>query len=56
MTLEDETGVMNLVLKPEIWTKHQEVVMFEEKILAYGILQQSRPIVYINVLGVKGVG
>ncbi len=41
VTLEDETGVSNLILTPQVFQAHRFVVMHETFLLAEGILQNA---------------
>ncbi len=41
ITLEDETGVSNLILSPQVFQAHRLVVMHETFLLAEGILQNT---------------
>ncbi len=49
VTLEDETGSMNLVLKPEIWQKFHQVARRSNAWLAHGVLENREGIVHIVV-------
>jgi error-prone DNA polymerase len=49
VTLEDETGSMNLVLKPEIWQKHYKVARRSNAWLANGILENREGVIHIVV-------
>ena len=41
ITLEDETGVSNLILTPQVFQAHRPVVMHETFLLAEGVLQNT---------------
>ncbi len=49
VTLEDETGTMNLVLKPKIWERHYKVARRSNAWLAHGVLENREGIVHIVV-------
>lgn len=49
VTLEDETGTMNLVLKPAIWERHYKVARRSNAWLAHGVLENREGIVHIVV-------
>ncbi len=49
VTLEDETGSMNLVLKPEIWEKYYKIARRSNAWLAHGVLENREGIVHILV-------
>jgi error-prone DNA polymerase len=41
ITLEDETGVANLVVMPEVFARHRKVIMSARLMLAEGRIQKS---------------
>ncbi|MEZ6137218.1 MAG: error-prone DNA polymerase [Pirellulaceae bacterium] len=49
VTLEDETGSMNLVLKPQIWQKHFKVARRSNAWLVHGILENREGVIHIVV-------
>lgn len=49
VTLEDETGSLNLVLKPEIWQRHYKVARSSNAWLAHGVLENREGIIHILV-------
>jgi error-prone DNA polymerase len=49
VTLEDETGTMNLVLKPQIWERHYKVARRSNAWLVNGVLENREGIVHIVV-------
>ena len=49
VTLEDETGSMNLVLKPEIWEKFYKTARASNAWLVHGVLENREGIVHILV-------
>ncbi|MEM7477213.1 MAG: error-prone DNA polymerase, partial [Planctomycetota bacterium] len=49
VTLEDETGAMNLVLKPEIWQKHYKVARCSNAWLAHGVLENREGVIHLVV-------
>ncbi len=49
VTLEDETGTMNLVLKPKIWERHYKVARRSNAWLVNGVLENREGIVHIVV-------
>jgi error-prone DNA polymerase len=49
VTLEDETGVMNLVLKPEIWERHYRIARGSNAWLAHGVLENREGIIHLVV-------
>ena len=49
VTLEDETGAMNLVLKPEVWQKHYKVARRSNAWMAHGVLENREGIIHLVV-------
>ncbi len=47
VTLEDESGSMNLVLKPEIWEKFYKTVRRSNAWLVHGVLENREGIVHV---------
>ncbi|MCA9194366.1 MAG: error-prone DNA polymerase [Planctomycetales bacterium] len=49
VTLEDETGVINLVVKQEIWQRHYKVARRSNAWLAHGVLEIRDGIIHLVV-------
>ncbi len=49
VTLEDETGTMNLVIKPAIWERHYKVARRSNAWLVNGVLENREGIVHLVV-------
>lgn len=49
VTLEDETGSMNLVLKPEIWQKHYKLARQSNAWLATGVLENREGVIHLVI-------
>lgn len=49
VTLEDETGVINLVLKPEIWERHYKVARRSNAWLAHGVIENRENVIHVVV-------
>lgn len=49
ITIEDETGSLNLVIRPALFEAHHRVVMLSRVLLAHGKLERIGEIVYIDV-------
>lgn len=47
MTLEDETGIANLVIYPGVWQKFRRVARFASVLLASGRLQREGDIIHV---------
>ncbi|RMF38068.1 MAG: DNA polymerase III subunit alpha [Planctomycetota bacterium] len=49
VTLEDETGVINLVVKPEVWQRHYRIARRSNAWLVHGVLENREGIVHVVV-------
>ena len=49
VTLEDETGTVNLIVRPEVWERHHQVARTATVLLAHGILQRHESIIHVLV-------
>jgi error-prone DNA polymerase len=47
VTLEDETGISNLVIYPSVWQKFRQVARFASVLLAAGRLQREGDVIHI---------
>jgi error-prone DNA polymerase len=47
MTLEDETGTMNLIVRPDIWKQHRQAARSSSALLVSGTLQHREGIIHI---------
>ena len=49
MTLEDETGSTNLIVRPEVWERHRRVGRQARAIIATGLLQRQEGVSHVIV-------
>jgi error-prone DNA polymerase len=49
ITLEDETGTTNLIIRPALFEQHQTITMRSSIILAEGKLERIGEVVYLDV-------
>ncbi len=49
MTLEDETGSMNLVLRPDVWDRHYTLARTSNAWLVSGVLENREGVVHVVV-------
>ena len=49
VTLEDETGVINLIVRPEVWERHHQAARAATVLLAHGILQSQDSVIHVLV-------
>lgn len=55
ITLEDETGISNLIIRPEVFETYYKVIISSACILAHGTLQRSGEVIYINTEKLEGL-
>jgi len=55
VTLEDETGITNLIIKPNIFEQYKRAVLSSSSMLAYGVLERVAEVVYINVSKLESI-
>ena len=56
ITLEDETGVSNLILTPQVFQAHRPVVMHETFLLAEGVLQNTEGTAAVKAEKLQALG
>jgi error-prone DNA polymerase len=49
VTLEDETGVVNLVVRPQIWDRYYSVARGKPAWIAHGILESRESVIHLVV-------
>lgn len=47
MTLEDETGVANLIVRPEVWERFRQVASRAGAMIASGRLQRQDGVIHL---------
>jgi error-prone DNA polymerase len=55
VTLEDETGVVNLIIRPAVWRRHRAAALGAILLLAEGRLQRQRETVHVLVSRLEDV-
>lgn len=48
ITLEDETGAVNLIIRPQVFTQHQSCILSSSTLLASGKLERIGEVVYLD--------
>jgi error-prone DNA polymerase len=56
VTLEDEFGSMNLVVKPEIWQRHYKVARRSNAWLVHGVIENRENIIHVVVGRIEDLG
>jgi error-prone DNA polymerase len=49
VTLEDETGIVNLIVRPETWERHHQVARRAQAIMARGTVQRRDEVIHVFV-------
>ncbi len=49
VTLEDETGVVNLIIRPAIWERYHRVARRAQAVLARGTVQRRDEVIHVFV-------
>jgi error-prone DNA polymerase len=49
VTLEDETGFANLIVRPEIWERYHQAARTATAMLAHGRLQRQDKVIHVLV-------
>jgi len=49
VTLEDETGIVNLIVRPEIWERHHQIARRAQAIMARGTVQRREEVIHVFV-------
>ncbi len=49
VTLEDETGTVNLIVRPEVWEKYRRVARGAIAMIAHGVLQNESNVIHVLV-------
>lgn len=55
ITLEDETGISNLIIRPKVFEDNYKIIVASACILAHGLLERSDDVIYINTLRVESL-
>jgi error-prone DNA polymerase len=49
VTLEDETGIVNLIVRPHIWERHRKEARGASALLAAGKLEMKHEVIHVVV-------
>jgi error-prone DNA polymerase len=55
ITLEDETGITNLIIRPDVFEKYRRIVLSSSCLLATGILERIGEVIYINTFALESI-
>jgi error-prone DNA polymerase len=56
LTLEDETGVSNVIVRPDVFERERQVVIRQPFLLVDGVLQHQEGVVSIRAERLEGLG
>ncbi|GIW99101.1 MAG: error-prone DNA polymerase [Pirellulaceae bacterium] len=56
VTLEDETGVINLIVKPETWQHYYKIAHCSQAWLVHGVLESREGIIHVIVGRIEDLG
>jgi error-prone DNA polymerase len=48
ITIEDETGIANLIIRPDIFERFRSIVLMSSSIVAYGRIERVDAVVYVT--------
>lgn len=54
MTLEDETGIANLIIRPEIWDRFYSIARYSSAWIASGVLESKESVIHVVVNRLEG--
>jgi error-prone DNA polymerase len=49
MTLEDETGTVNLIVRPQVWLRFRRVARGARALIATGLVQKQDGVIHVIV-------
>ncbi len=55
ITLEDETGTVNLVVKPDIFDKYSRDIMMSDSLIATGLLARVEEVIYVTAVKISSI-
>lgn len=56
LTLEDETGIANIIVRPDLFARDKAIVVEEPFLLVEGVLQNQDGVVSVRAEAVQGLG
>jgi error-prone DNA polymerase len=55
ITLEDETGTLNLIIRPSLFERHSKTIMMSAALLATGALERIGEVIYLDVSSIESL-
>jgi error-prone DNA polymerase len=56
LTLEDETGISNVIIRPDVFDGQRRIIVSEPFVIVEGILQQQEGVTSVNAERVVALG
>jgi error-prone DNA polymerase len=56
LSLEDETGITNIIISRELFQQNPRAIMHEPALIIRGTLRRIGPVVYCVAVTVEGIG
>jgi error-prone DNA polymerase len=56
VTLEDETGIVNLIIHPKTWEQNRSVARRSRVWLAHGVLERKDSVIHVIVRRLEDIG
>ena len=56
LTLEDETGIANIIVRPDLFAQDRAVIVEQPFLLVEGVLQNQEGVTSIRAEAVQGLG
>ena len=47
VTLEDETGTANLIIRPDVWNRFRQIARMSSALIAHGLLQREYNVIHV---------
>jgi error-prone DNA polymerase len=55
LTLEDETGFVNLIIRPSVFERHQKAIIMANVLLCHGSLQRIAEVIYVEAVEITDI-
>jgi len=55
LTLEDESGIVNLIIRPDVFERYSKVIMNSACVLARGVLEKASDVIYVNTAHIESL-
>jgi error-prone DNA polymerase len=55
LTLEDESGIINLIIRPSLFERHQKAIVMARALLCHGSLQRIEEVIYVEAVEITEI-